>query len=651
MYIVELKMNDMKPVQTLLVKHLCAAMAAWLVLGGLSLFAQLPNARTAQSQDKKDNEMLSDAPSLSVPTATALPTVVTDSPVLPQYYVVGPGDVLTVQIVGVVSGEFPVAVSPENTILLPRLGELNVQGKTLAQVKTDVQKLMQARNPLNKVFVTLQKARLVYVRFTGNVATPGTYTLPASMRVSTAVNLINQTANAGTKTPQQLLRQNEQRERATKAQYTPPAAARLTRVLHRDGTSAVADVIRATFLNDPHADPTVREGDEIFVPFDHETQGLVAVMGAVNRPCVLPWRKGDNLSLLLKAAYGLTEYADSANVLLKGGVSAGAAESTTLSAALVLSGQYDREIPAGTSVVVKEQERRKTVTVTVLGEVKFPGVYTLDAADANAGTAHRLKEAVRLAGGLTSAAHLPTSYITRRDVLSSMVGSAAVSGGLMETEMFRNAQFSTLSAEDTTRYALDMNVRRPTVACDMSAALERNSEADNVPLQDGDVVMIAANPNNVYVFGQVNRPGYVEFQAGRSLEHYLNRAGGFATGAEAKRVRVIKAGSRVWVEAPLTTPAPATLANATPNSQVGVQTISLEAGDQIYVPRLADSISDISFKRQQLAVQKEGNELQRKNIEIQEGNRVWQIIGTIFGALTTTLSFLITFGVVRINPN
>jgi hypothetical protein len=69
------------------------------------------------------------------------------------------------------------------------------------------------------------------------------------------------------------------------------------------------------------------------------------------------------------------------------------------------------------------------------------------------------------------------------------------------------------------------------------------------------------------------------------------------------------------------------------------------------VPRLADSISDISFKRQQLAVQKEGNELQRKNIEIQEGNRVWQIIGTIFGALTTTLSFLITFGVVRINPN
>ncbi len=634
----------MKPVQTLLVKHLCAVMAAWLMLGGLPLFAQLPNARTAQVQEKKDNDMLADTPLLSVPTATVLPTVITDSPVLPQHYGIGPGDVLTVQIVGVVSGEFPVTVSPENTILLPRLGELNVQGKTLAQVKTEVQKLVQARNPLNKAFVLLQKARLVYVRFTGNVATPGVYTLPASMRVSTAVQLLHQAANTGAKTPQYLLRQSEERERSMKAQYTPPAAARLTRVLHRDGTSTVADVIRATFLNDPQADPTVREGDEIVVPFDHETQGLVAVMGAVNRPCVLPWRKGDKLSLLLKAAYGLTDYADSANIVLNAGVSAGAEESLTLNAALVMSGQQDREIPAGTSVVVKEQEQRNTVSVTVLGEVRFPGVYALN----TAGAANRLKEAVRLAGGLTNAAHLPTSYITRRDMLSTMVGSA----GLLEAEMFRNAQFSTLSAEDTTRYALDMNLRRPTVACDMSAALERNSEADNVLLQDGDVVMIARNPNNVYVFGQVNRPGYVEFQAGRSLEQYLARAGGFATGAEQKRVRVIKAGSRVWIETPVTpSTAPNDPLNAVPSSQGNVPSISLEAGDQIYVPRVADSISDISFKRQQLALQKEGNDLQRKNIEIQEGNRVWQIIGTIFGALTTTLSFLITFGVVRVTPN
>lgn len=49
---------------------------------------------------------------------------------------------LLVQIVGPISGEYPLTVTPENTILLPRLGEMSFLGKTLAEAKRDVQKLV-----------------------------------------------------------------------------------------------------------------------------------------------------------------------------------------------------------------------------------------------------------------------------------------------------------------------------------------------------------------------------------------------------------------------------------------------------------------------------------------------------------------------------
>ncbi len=560
-----------------------------------------------------------DVSSLGAPTSQAGSGFATDNILNPDYYYVGAGDVFALEIVGPISVTVPLTVSPENIVLVPRLGEINVNGKTLAQFKTEIQRLVQSRNPNNRAFLTLQRPRTVFVRISGNVLAPGMYSLPATMRVSSAVAIANQEntplvkdRNPASRSASSLIGEN-----APNGQYAVSFAQRNVKVLHRSGKAETADALRSRLSDDPSADPTVREADEIYVPFEQEalrSGGMLSIAGAVQRPCLLPFRKGDRVSLLIKAAFGLAENADSNRIELLETVSAGGAGSAakTLTMARILAGgNEDIELFAGASIVVREKVEagKPRGTVSVLGEVALPGVYTIEP-----GTT-RLAGIIKQTGGLTSNAHLPLSTITRREMKSLAFRNAD------GNESSRNFQYTTLTPEDTLRYKLDETMRRPVVACDMAAALEKNSDADNVPLQDGDVIMIAASPRNIFVYGQVNKPGFIEAQEGKTAEWYVGAAGSYAPNADTARVRIIKAKNRLWLEPRIATGA----AKGT--------SVTLEAGDQIYVPRVPDTNSDLALKRVSAELQEKGLVLQKESLEAQKTAQIWGIVASIIGVL------------------
>lgn len=544
----------------------------------------------------------------------------TDNILSPDHYFVGAGDVLALEIVGPLSLTIPLTVSPENIMLVPRLGEINVTGKTLTQVKAEIQRLVQSRNPNNRAYLTLQRPRTVYVRVSGNVAAPGLYTLPATMRVSSAVAIANQETltTAKERLNTNRLPANIPTDNAPSGQYAIGYAQRNVKVQHRNGTTEIADALRSRYMDDPAADPTIREADEIYVPFEYESMrdgAMLSIAGAVQRPCLMPYRKGDRISLLLKAAYGLTENADSARVELLEVVSAGGSGTAakTLSASRILApgGADDIELPAGASVVVREKEQatKRRGTVSVLGEVASPGVYAIEAG------VTRLATIVQQAGGLTKAAHLPLSAITRREMRS-------LAFRVSDAELSRNAQYTTLTPEDTLRYKLDESLRRPVVACDFAAALEKNSDADNVLLQDGDVITVATNPRNVFVFGQVNKPGFVEAAEGKTAEWYVNAAGNYAPNADTARVRVIKAKNRLWLD-------PRASAGAAKGTS-----ITLEAGDQIYVPRVPDTNTDLALKRVSA-------DLQKESLELQKSTQFWGIVVSALSVIFTGVNLYV----------
>lgn len=476
-----------------------------------------------------------------------------DQVVQAETYLVGPGDILQVQLSGVIEQELPVRISPEGTVLLPRLGELKLRGLTLAEVKQLIETEVQA-NTNSEAFVTLLQPRTVYVEIDGNVPFPGMYAFPASMKVSTAVKLASQpkaTSIARVQEKSAYQQETGRVQAQTRTSFTASYSRRHILVAHADGTSSIADEVRGRVRPNGKADPHLREGDHIFVPFEPETVSYISVSGEVGRPSVLAYRDGDNLALLMKAGFGLTANADPNKVYV---IQPGLQPSFRTYQDILASGE-SQLIRPGTSIVVHRNEKEvNNASVAVSGHVQYPGTFVIEEG------VTRLRDIIELAGGFTDQAYLPLAYIQRTD---DAVSSAASTRDI-SLQLF---QYSNLTIGDTARFAIDMLSRRPMVSCDFKAAFTGGSDEDNVLLQDGDVIVVPKNPSSVYVFGQVLKPGYVEFVPGKNLAWYVHRAGGPGSDADESRLSIIRGSNSVWIQDP---------------------EAEVFSGDQIYLPREAE---------------------------------------------------------------
>ena len=489
----------------------------------------------------------------------------TDDVVIPSVYTVGPGDILAYQTTGIDFSEKMALVSPENTILLERFGLVHVDGMTLQALRDTLQARMKRRAPDVDVFLTLRKPRLVYVTLKGNVQFPGTYAVPASMRVSTFLTvtrqpwLLRRDAVAADEMRRMsasvsLMSTNNELSRNPAPELSPYALRNIV-VRHRRGVTRV-DLAKALIDGGETYDPHVREGDVITVPFDAEMRPTISIAGSVATPATLVYKEGDRASLLLAAAGGGLDDADLSRVVL---VQAGGSGKITLDvdSNLRIVGE-DIELQPGSSIIVE----RKVLTgaqprqgvVEVYGEVRQPGTVVIQPG------VTRISDVINEVGGVESNAALSLSYIVRPE-------QTTWSERQMEDNANRRFMYSDLVLEDTLRYRLDQTYRLPYVSCDVGVALKDTASDDNVVMQNGDIVVIETAPNRVYVYGQVNHPGFVTYTPGKNLQWYVDKAGGFATGAEEGRSRIIKGKTKVWVE-----------------DDAAV----VEPGDEIYVPRPPD---------------------------------------------------------------
>jgi polysaccharide export outer membrane protein len=126
-------------------------------------------------------------------------------------------------------------------------------------------------------------------------------------------------------------------------------------------------------------------------------------------------------------------------------------------------------------------------TVTLVGEVKYPGAYALKS------KSERLSDLITRAGGLTEEAYADGIVFNRSQGAIGRVG------------------------------------------VELSQALRRYDSSDNLILRDGDYITIPAFNAVVTIKGAVNMPSTVAYVRGRSLEYYVSAAGGAtATGDEGR---------------------------------------------------------------------------------------------------------------------
>lgn len=505
----------------------------------------------------------------------------------PSKYIVGPYDLIGVIITGTFSLNYrAMGVNVEGDIFLPSVGSIQVAGLTMldarAAIKSAVQK--QYRNVM--VDVMLDKPRPLTIHFYGDIPYPGRISVPYGTRLDVPLSGALKTVNempSSTVGQSSLTRQlfpsfldipgmsptnlNESESssgvlalidlvRERKYQF------RTIEVRRANGEILYADLFDYYWGGNRDANPILYDGDQVFVSTSRESDARISISGAVHYPIELPYRSDDHLERLLQIAGGFTTNADrnDLNLYRSAGMSV---VLTTLN--LNDSSKKALLMPNDRIVVSTISVDEANFSASVTGHVVSPGIYPIRE---NATTAW---DVLNFAGGLSVDGLGRAAYIVRS---KSPVANQPYLARATTRELMRG---SDQMVQGLSWLELEQRINKNRIYLDASNEIQLRA----IKIIDGDSLIIPRDIKAVYVFGQVNQPGYVEYRPGATISHYLDSTGGFTKSSDSKRVYVIKAGSLAWADA---------------------YDSAIESGDMIYIDRV---LLDDNLQKRNFLVQRQ----------------------------------------------
>jgi protein involved in polysaccharide export with SLBB domain len=200
-----------------------------------------------------------------------------DAPLDPAEYVCGPGDVLELVFWGLQNNRVRIPVDLEGRAFVPRIGFVNVGGKSLAETRALLKSAVARSYPRLSFDVALAVPRTFIVHVASGVMNPGAYRAVATDRLSSVLAFAGGTL--------------------------PTASRRRVEIRRRDGSMLHADLARYALDGDVRNNPRLLEGDVVLVPFE----ALAATIeGAVNRPGRYELVDSKDLAELVDIAGGLS---------------------------------------------------------------------------------------------------------------------------------------------------------------------------------------------------------------------------------------------------------------------------------------------------------------------------------------------------------
>ena len=345
---------------------------------------------------------------------------------------------------------------------------------------------------------------------------------------------------------------------------------------------------------------------KVFSRWEMEEKPRVAVNGAVVNPGTYDYYPGMSVRDLVTAAgsakrNAFLDQAELSRIVITGDK----AQSTRLQLDLgkALAGDAAHNLPLQNDDVlivrgVTDWQDATDKFMTLKGEVRFPGVYSLAHGE-------RLSSVINRAGGYTEKAYLRGAKFTRRstrelqqkrmnditiksenDILQKQSALASVSSSKEELDATKAALDSLLKSLERMK-SLKAEGR---VVIRMSAVEELKKGGYDVVLEGGDQLEIPPRPAVVNILGQVYNPTSFIHLAGQDVDSYLKKAGGPVNDAESSEMYIIRADGTVF---------------SRQQSSFGVQwsdegsrwsfgsflSSSFEAGDTLVVPQKLERIS------------------------------------------------------------
>ena len=460
---------------------------------------------------------------------------VMDGAIDPKEYVVGPGDIYTVNIWTMPPINLQIPVTPEGSVVIPAVGEIQVAGMCLDEAKKKVFSSLRKKFISSDITFTLLTPRIFAVTVQGVVKNEGTVYLQATERVDAAIAQANLVENKLNKNE---FAQSGKHPSSVTLIVRPDSTGSLRKIVirHKNGSLGSADLEKYFVQKDPHLNPVLQDGDVVIVPKQSIDGDFIGIYGAVNGEGAYEYVPGDSLVSVLRMARGLTSMADSEHVEITQSDKTGKISSIVKVdlKAVAAGSAHDFALQRGDRIVVRSlPELRRNYTAYIEGEVFYPGYYPITR------DSTMLSQVVTQAGGFKETASLSACQIIRRVRTPSDTR-------WMSLENERGV----LMQEDSVTYKLENEIRMrggEYVVSDFKGLFEKNDKSKDVILQDGDRIIVPIRKKTVYVFGQVIQPGHVPFAKDEGYKYYIKRAGGMTGDAISGDIRIIKAGSRQWL--------------------------------------------------------------------------------------------------------
>lgn len=520
------------------------------MVGVMSLTGLWPVAASAQQFPSSGSFQLPSLSALSQGRTVGTTSLVLEGAVDPAEYVVGPGDVFAVSIGGGAAQQLEAIVSADGRLAIPEVGSFEVAGRMLNVVLEEIRAAVSRQNRNVTTDATLVSPRSFFVHVSGVVPQPGRHAVAPVARVEDALAAAigENPTNTLVTSPRDLADYTARRRPIAGEREERRPALRNVRVQHRDGSTDRIDLMRYFATGDVRFNPTLRDGDAVTLPAFDPVRAGVSVSGAVDRPGVYDVRPDDRAWDLVVVATGVDAAENLAAVRLT------RASGETLR----LTPDEARQTAIGARDQIHAEPLNETAgLVEVAGAVQYPGTYPVQSGITT------LAELVSRAGGLRDDALARGAFLERpvrtapearqsiterplgigtksalpQQVQTNSEESASLLGTESATAVITEGQLSDLGLIGRRYYAQELD-RTPRVSVDMEQAL---SGATEVPVRDGDRLVVPVDLGVIRVFGQVAGPGYVSYVSGQTARDYVRRAGGEAPAAT--NVYVVKAGS------------------------------------------------------------------------------------------------------------
>ena len=345
---------------------------------------------------------------------------------------------------------------------------------------------------------------------------------------------------------------------------------------------------------------------KVFSRGEMEEKPRVAVNGAVVNPGTYDFYPGMAVRDLVTAAgsakrNAFLDQAELSRIVITGDKAESSRVKLDLGKALAGDSAHNLPLQIDDVLIVRGVTDWQDATdkfVTLKGEVRFPGTYSLARGE-------RLSSVIIRAGGYTDKAYLRGAKFTRRsaresqqkrmeeitvksekDILQKQAALASVSTSKEELEATKAALESLMKSVERMK-TLKAEGR---VVMRLSEVEELKKGGYDLELEGGDQLEVPPRPGVVSILGQVYNPTSFIYLAGSDVNSYLQKAGGPANDAEPSEMYIIRADGTVF---------------SRQQASFGIQwseegrhwslgsflSMPLEAGDSLVVPQKLERIS------------------------------------------------------------